>query len=884
MASPREVDAGPSDPVGQWFLAPGSGSALPEPPSVPTYSGAEESPNTLLSPSTRVLHPRVEKNGSTFVSSVDLLSLGASAYGMTGALLYRAHPYFQSAGFSRASRFTAPFATPIAFRRVAYAGLAGIGWQSARSGVRLVTGEGTEEEREWDRLVMVGAALALANIGVGVGRERILARLRQGDIIFPDAATTRQIRALYTAQMGLLAANSYVDTVALTTLRGEWVDDPSYEKAVLIGLQGGSALAFGLRRHDFETAGRLFRRGMVRGTDVEIVGERVAQRLLASGIEGVQRVAGDPYYLTALFLDAEGLGGSPWPEHFTYRAAERSRGSIEGDFRSQETARQVVTRREELLGLASDPSGFRYRELLPAVLRHMGVEVKKGDLDEAIHRGEAARWLRWLVGEYYPRAVADGQRLGEELEIMAGPSRLNPGEPMRIGEVLDTLTEALTREGWAVEKQPSLPIAVGREVKVFPNVVLDFELRGDRFRIHFSQASGDLAILVYRNGRLMEGIEPVERGAVEDAAVTVFKRLKLNLRHAREALASELGIPVEEVREAIRSGQRQEFGFFKERNGALHIWSYQRSRVHLETFRYGNGVDPDYFTGRFDSFEEAYRSFRHGMETGVDPRPLVDRAPYTRLVARRDGVELGVDLTWELNWAIEVIYHGLRAGGVYDDFLRVTYRALAESGAYGNSRGDCVALQTHAGMPLVTRDGIRTDESFDPAIRILRAYGEDRPFLVEAFPPAPQRRMYIAPPQKREAAPELTPAERTSAAWDEVASPFWNRQPGETEADHFVRIAERYRSLWPRHVGEINLDNYVTARAGRQGLGDGFHLSKRNSPIPTVEYRTTDTPEKVVIGPDGQPTLAFDPEAAELQRQIWISHFYASVNGLPRRP
>lgn len=188
-----------------------------------------------------------------------------------------------------------------------------------------------------------------------------------------------------------------------------------------------------------------------------------------------------------------------------------------------------------------------------------------------------------------------------------------------------------------------------------------------------------------------------------------------------------------------------------------------------------------------------------------------------------------------------------------------------------------MAHQNHLSFP-PSIDPADPSKPFEPVVRVARAYSRYRADLVEAFPPAPQRSMYISPPRKREAS--ALPKTQVAEAWAEVEGPFWSRYPNEGDDDYFVRIGERIAVLWDRHTGEINLDNIVTARARVAGdPNPQLKLVSRSNPPPTVEFRTRDTPEKLVVGADGNPDLVVDPEGLAFQRRVWAAFFQAVSSG-----
>ncbi|MBI1909194.1 MAG: hypothetical protein HYS22_03400 [Deltaproteobacteria bacterium] len=866
------------DRVSRWFLGEAHADSLPkpefpEPAPVPPYPGYESFPPAKPSV--------VVKKEPAGIRAVDLIATGAVGYSVLGAGYHRFRPY----------------ADYRAFRNAGWIGISGLLWQTGRAAEELIFEEGGPDPvLNWLLLATMGTAAM--NVGVGIGRERILTGMAKRGVLFPEAATVRQIKTLAYTQAGTIGANLALDAVTATHLHERWREEASLETALMLGLQGGATLLFGVGRRDLEQVKLWARR--LDNRHVEAVGKAVAERIIRSGVvvDGVtaQDLASDPFWLTALFLHAEGL-----PEHYTWRAAENSRGKSEGDFASQLVAQEIMNGTgpdgRPLLGVLNDPRSFPPEETLQAVLRSMGREVTTQDFQAAAQRWEAGRWLRWLTESYYSsRVVGLNQRSGLEVEAMPGPSVLHPGTTMEMDELLSIVAKGLEREGRTIRLKETGPVPVGKGVKVYVTADYHFPVNGRDFRVIVHQGTGDPLLLVYemnRGERRLLDIDVLQGGEVDNAREVVWQRFETNRRHAIEELADYLRVKPEEVESAMGSGRVSLEGSLRDLNNSFHPWHFvkegeSKGRIFLSPLQ--DAGDP-YFRGEYDTFEEAYYALRQSMET--EPRNLQTDLRYDGIVIQEGDAAVTIDFTWETLWAIELIYHDIKPGPLYDAIVRDSVEALSRAGAYGTSRGDCTAAQAHHSFTPRTEDGLDTEESFVPAVRVVRRFLENWDPLVAAFPPAPQRRRYIAHP--RVPSPEqsqLPLSVYEGKALGEIMSPRWDPKPGETDEAYFVRIARRVEVLWPRHFGAINLDNLIKARAksrlarGVEGphtaeLSDLLHITNGLRPPPTVEFRVPNTPERMTKGPDGNRYLAIDPEGVNFQRRVWASLFHASANGWP---
>ncbi|MDO8643373.1 MAG: hypothetical protein Q7S00_00195, partial [bacterium] len=221
-------------------------------------------------------------------------------------------------------------------------------------------------------------------------------------------------------------------------------------------------------------------------------------------------------------------------------------------------------------------------------------------------------------------------------------------------------------------------------------------------------------------------------------------------------------------------------------------------------------------------FAEGYGAFRTMLERGEIQ--IENVAQNTKLIARHESlipgqtVEKVIELTWEANRDLEFIYHHLGTDEASENFLRVSLEAISEAGVYGTSRGNFVSNQVHISHSYGPRtlDGLDPEVSFTPTIRALRAFNNEDWLLVrEAFPPAKQRHVFIAPLRNKELSGTPTQAVMERAALEELHSTNWDKNPGETDRQHFIRVATRVARLSERHYSQDNTDGLISVMARR---------------------------------------------------------------------
>ncbi|MDO8643911.1 MAG: hypothetical protein Q7S00_02950, partial [bacterium] len=441
--------APPSLPILSFFLA-----QPPEPP--PPQKGEIEEEKKFVSPPAEPVR--------YFVPGTALPNFMGSAASLGGLTVVGSHRFHHV--FANRWGPTNPLASRLAWAQSETAlkvggifGLLGIGALATSSGYQMLynhrhPGVDPYYDQEMHLMILASAATAGASIGFGLLRQRALVPLAEKGIAFYRGAPlaekelTRRINAYTWAQNTTAVANVGIDTWGIGHQIHTWEQNPDPAVTAQLAFQMALVPLFSLDKRTRELLGDLFTpRG--RRSDIEMLGARIAERMAASGIAGIEKVQ-NPYYLAAILLAREGL-----PEHFTYRMAERSMGRV-GDFEAQMVAESVLNTRvgdEPILGLAHDPQRLtpeELAELLPAVLKEMGVRVYQKDLTMAQKRVMAGRIVR-LEAEGFSNLRNVPMRIGQEVEVALPNSRL-PGQEdklMGMDEALDLIEARLRANGWA---------------------------------------------------------------------------------------------------------------------------------------------------------------------------------------------------------------------------------------------------------------------------------------------------------------------------------------------------------------------------------------------------------------------------------------------------
>ncbi|MBI2981389.1 MAG: hypothetical protein HYY44_03690 [Deltaproteobacteria bacterium] len=759
----------------------------------------------------------------------------------------------------------------------------------------------TGSERRLDWVLLISGTVAITNMALGLARGAAYRRLVASGVAF---AQDLLLRVTWLQNL-MVTANVGLDLYSTTLLYQEWEKDQTGEKALQVGTQAAMAVIFGLDRQSRNAVTELFREK----SRMDLLGQSIGRSIRRSGVAGVDRIRDDPHYLTALMGYGLGL-----PDSHTFRTAEYAIGRHKaGDLAAERVVKQLADGARVLgryHGRPDDLVGLDCDLLIPKILRQsrrLGSRIQTTEIEAAQREMRSMMGQHFLVTEGYPRAEAISLRMGPEIEC--NPAR-HPTERLTPAESLRGVSEGrpLTRTGhfeamiadlrakrWEVDPLPVERPRFGPSAKLYPYSTASFHYEGDRYVIYNLQATSGNILFVWKNGNLLD-LPVFETGPAIDPLPQVVKRIEANFQRSIDWLAGSLaqGKDRAVVREGLVAaieaggGNRYLFCLVKCDNG-LHRWSYDKARqqVIFEGLRVPHHPGGEWrsdLPGRYQTFDdacEAVYKFAHNPNSKA-----IDTEQITRIEARKQGVVLTVNSSFEGDVDLEFIVDNFRVGKLYEEFLETQARALERLGASGPHDDHYVSLQFHVEQP-------HEAVSIDPMLRSLREFFRSLFLLNPGLPVNPVRTVFLKMPARpvveygREMglSPNLSRRERDvvrQIVGRGESIPGQNprggvRSPME-ELRRLVLFQTWYNHNFAVHGSILNLENALQSQVelaarlhGQDPRCRGLIArardevrSKRGQAIPTAEYRQLNTPEKF----NAEGRLVIDPAGVRWSQRM----------------
>ncbi len=865
----------------------------------------------------------------TPVQNLDAFADWAAGYAALSGIAHRSFPFVarRLGPTNRLVRWMGLWGRFTAFKWSGALGVGAMGWHGLRAVRRLLTSDHQSEEQKFqDRMLVAGAALAVANVGLGLFRRGLTARLVAGGFAFVE----QTLAPITHLQNLLIVAGVGLDAFSSAHLVQNWSERPSGQTALEVGFQ---LLLTGVFSWDRQSR-HAFKALWAKETEVGRLGCEVANVIRQIRPGGTDAIGRDPFSIGAMILHQLGL-----PQSHTFRLAEFYRGRSEGDFETEDLVRRMLGGGLDVR-LNNDQGRLEQLpldQLLESIVLHSrrGARVRQSDLRQAQAMVLSGQFQKKVIEEFYPQAR--GKRVGPEVEcdpprhadkswaVAESVRRIEEKRPLTREEMSLKFQQALQAKGWSdvrlVDAEKRLTL--GKEAKVYPELYVAFDYEGKRYFFHSYQGTGNNIVNARIGGQHLKVIG-LQHGRVSDEPQNVLDRFRhnyeLTMRRFAETAASRSGDRksanqvLGEMKEILQSqgGPSYRINCIKTAEGTLQHWSYVpgtdgRGRILLETITTAEGRRE--LAGSYASHEEAYLALRQMVEEKALRIREVDR--HLGVTATKGGRTLSAGITVESDIDIEMTVDGMKAGALDDEFLEIITETLATNGARGTVNGHLVAHQTHYEVPHFRVPTGRQSEAaafravekglnMTPLVRINRGFYRFSPLVEAGMPPSPSRADFIVKPEVPfEHCHIEDQRRRIGLALQEMLGQDWELRAGESSLGRFLRIHERVKWLTKDHYGVLNLDNWfkwqlaqaeeasrgfkeVRGRRMARKLQEALRSARstRINPIPTVEVRLND-PAQERRGDE----LFLSPAGTLWNHRFWTSFLYAAEKGsLENRP
>lgn len=413
-----------------------------------------------------------------------------------------------------------------------------------------------------------------------------------------------------------------------------------------------------------------------------------------------------------------------------------------------------------------------------------------------------------------------------------------------------------------------------------------------RVSIEFLQGTGASVLVVKVDGKLLR--VPWSSTTPADAqANVVYAEIERAREVSLRAIAAATDCDLVIVKQATKRPDRFEQGLgLKDLGGDIAFVQFDRNLGKFVgkgcRFTEADGSKPTAVENRDPypiDFRIAMDGFRRRLEKGKVYIAPTDGHIGVKWVEKVDGREVVMRVQikneypygcWEVDYSPP-----LTLSPEHRRLNRTVHTALAQLGATGTMPGhNRVAFQPNADVSVVepATDGKVEKASFDPLIRVMKAWYENERWIDAATPSAPVRQGYILPPKINNFRETVI-----NGDLDRRSAP-----PEETRASWFRRVAARIGNATVPKYNRLNVDHAIAgglnfAATPQQDIlrsqeAEGLARAHDNRESARLEWRAPDVVAR--RNKDDPELFEVDPESADFLNQFFGSFVFLAQRGL----